>query len=292
MILINKEYNVIEPYKYYAEPGEMIVIEDNRTLHLDSDSTTLFETNFGIGPHDSFEDAFKRLVGCINLTTPNATASLLAKTPKAPIIIGGCGRSGTTLLQSILGAHPRIQCFAEELYCFYPDFRLNRLVKKIESTNRWVEKTPKNVRRFEQIHELFQGNVKLIHLVRDGRSVVTSKHPNGSGYWVPIERWIDDTSTGWNCKHALQIKYENLVQQPEETLRYICKYIQEPFDEKLLEYEKHTPLQNNIAWFAGARKIHTGSLGRWKEPEHSERIAEFTSNEEAMSLLRKVGYKL
>ncbi len=37
---------------------------------------------------------------------------------KCPIIIGGCGRSGTTLLLSILGSHPNIQAIKDETGLF------------------------------------------------------------------------------------------------------------------------------------------------------------------------------
>ncbi|MCA9555784.1 MAG: sulfotransferase, partial [Myxococcales bacterium] len=47
--------------------------------------------------------------------------------PEPPIIIGGCGRSGTTLVASILSCHPRIAVVGPETRAFaagaYPSDR-------------------------------------------------------------------------------------------------------------------------------------------------------------------------
>src|SRR6056297_2982515 len=71
-----------------------------------------------------------------------------------PIIIGGCGRSGTTLLLSIISAHPDIYAFSKEIGVFSewhkgkPRLdRLNRyiLLHKLPDTKkRMCEKTPAN----------------------------------------------------------------------------------------------------------------------------------------------------
>ncbi len=39
---------------------------------------------------------------------------------KSPILIGGCGRSGTTLLTSILSSHPKIALIPHETGIFCP----------------------------------------------------------------------------------------------------------------------------------------------------------------------------
>ena len=128
-----------------------------------------------------------------------------------PIIIGGCGRSGTTLLASILSAHPRIYVIPEETTTFCPgaysehvdlnaEFDTRKFYLKYFSKYnflfaRWCEKTPKNVLFFDRILKHFKNRVKLIHMVRDGRDVIFSRHPrNPHEYWVSGKRWIDDVS--------------------------------------------------------------------------------------------------
>lgn len=127
-----------------------------------------------------------------------------------PIFIGGCGRSGTTLLRVMLDSHPNIACgpesnlilnpmhldpealgfkfdmSAEEIIAladnsaFLPDFMvafMNKYAGKRDK-RRWAEKTPRNVRHIDYIFDNFPG-AYFIHVIRDGRDVACSlkSHP-------------------------------------------------------------------------------------------------------------------
>ncbi|NIR47629.1 sulfotransferase, partial [candidate division KSB1 bacterium] len=106
-----------------------------------------------------------------------------------PIILGGCARTGTSLLLSILAAHPRIFAFPTETGVFsnwqyngnsnegspkYVPERMDRLYRYIlshvipKSATHWCEKTPSNVRHIDKILAYFDHKVKFIHLIRDG----------------------------------------------------------------------------------------------------------------------------
>ncbi|MCD4696794.1 MAG: sulfotransferase, partial [Bacteroidales bacterium] len=133
---------------------------------------------------------------------------------KPPVLLGGCGRSGTTLLLSILSAHPGLFCISEETMAFCPTaylddynpmapFETERFYNEnftsnlLNSYDQWCEKTPKNVLFFKRINDHFNQKVKLIHIVRDGRDVIISRHPtNPKIYWVNPERWISDVNAG------------------------------------------------------------------------------------------------
>jgi hypothetical protein len=52
--------------------------------------------------------------------TNRMAGSLLTSLPQKPIIIGGCARSGTTLLLSVLSCHPNIYAIPDETYTFCP----------------------------------------------------------------------------------------------------------------------------------------------------------------------------
>jgi hypothetical protein len=219
---------------------------------------------------------------------------------EAPIVIGGCGRSGTTLLLSILGAHPAVLAFPDELYAFYPyPFRLPLLIDALAPAQadagwrRWCEKTPKNVRAFAAVHAAFDGDVRLIHIVRDGRDVVTSRHPNAEQhYYVDPERWVADVRAG--LQHAdktLLVRYEDMVAEPETTLATICAYIGEPFDARLLEYEQHSSVRRNKAWEGGAAQpLHSARVERWRAPEHAARVDQFLATPGASELMAELGY--
>lgn len=135
-----------------------------------------------------------------------SSASAASSAPAAPpIFIGGAGRSGTTLVRSILNAHPRIAIGAElkvtpaiaqcwqtvrqheaylgEEFDLAPadvDAAFGQLVATLLETHRRRsgkprvgEKTPNNVFAFPALHRMFPGS-PLVHVVRDGRDVVRS----------------------------------------------------------------------------------------------------------------------
>jgi len=182
-----------------------------------------------------------------------------------PIIIGGCGRSGTTLLLSVLSSHPEIYTFKKETHAFCQNvycesininliirtFRLYcYLDKKIpKSCNRWCEKTPKNVLFFGDILNYFYNNVKVIHIVRDGRDVILSKHPKRPAvYWVSPERWIEDVSAGLKFKNhpnVYTVKYEDLVLEYETTIKDICTFLGIEFHPHLLSWHEHAKMRRS-----------------------------------------------
>lgn len=155
----------------------------------------------------------------------------------APVVIGGCGRSGTTLVSAILDAHPRLRSGAAwqetHLFCapgFNPRTLASRLrlpeplVRDLVATStakgpfidqlmsawarkrgkqRWAEKSPGNVKAINRVFAWFPA-ARFIHVVRDGRDNVCSyrTHPAFKalrGKRVPsgIRRPIDECARHW-----------------------------------------------------------------------------------------------
>jgi protein-tyrosine sulfotransferase len=149
-----------------------------------------------------------------------------------PIVLGGCSRSGTTLLRRLLNAHPEIYIGPEtavfqgnrnlehlmhvtgltrptlrQLFrrsCCLAEFGeavLKHLAQE-EKKSMWGEKTPANVRCIEELFRFFP-RARFIHIYRDGRDVVCSlrTHPkyawrNGreekTGIINPWEQCVDE----------------------------------------------------------------------------------------------------
>ena len=229
---------------------------------------------------------------------------------REPVIIGGCGRSGTTLLQSILSAHPSILAFPKELSVFNywegkkkdpRPMRIDRLYREVfirripKEVRRWSEKTPRNVRHIEGIMDYFEGRAKFIHIIRDGRDVVLSQHPDKKGYWVDPRRWVTDVKAG--LKHTdhpnvLTIYYENLVGDYEGTMKKILDFIHEPFTKHLEQWHEHTSLKKSNAWHEGVRKLSDRSIGKWRKEQNQSRTEDFMNHDEARKLLEQLGYPL
>lgn len=226
---------------------------------------------------------------------------------KPPIIIGGCGRSGTTLLLSILSAHPNIYAIPYETWSFWPtktitEFRL--LIKEFESElekhqipstcKRWCEKTPKNIQVFDRLLECFESCIRLIHIVRDGRDVITSVHPHDpSKFWVSVERWIWDVKTGLKYEdnpYVLTVRYEDLVLNFEPTIGKVCDFIGETCNEHILSWHTHAAVRCHSAWEEEVRPVFTESIGRWKKPCYKFLIRQFMENKKAVDLLKHFHY--
>jgi len=225
---------------------------------------------------------------------------------KDPIIIGGCGRSGTTLLLSIISAHPEIFVFPKEIAVFSEWHnekpRLDRfyryiLLNKIpDNKKRWCEKTPANVRYFDKILSYFNNNVKLIHIIRDGRDVMLSKHPKKPGeYWVSPERWLNDVKAGLQFKdhpNVFTLKYENLILNYTEVVKNLCNFINENFTKELDDWYDNTMVKKNEAWNGKVKKLHSNSIAKYKKTSDKKRIKNIMSNEEVVNLLKKLNYEV
>lgn len=226
-----------------------------------------------------------------------------------PVYIGGCGRSGTTLLLSVLSAHNEIFACPRELNLFegarqkgteleVPKlYRLYRtfITEKIKPTaNRYCEKSPSNIRHVEWISRLHAGNFKMIQIIRDGRDVVLSRHPRDpEKYWVSPERWIDDVTTGMNYlahPNVHTIRYEDLVSDFDNTITGICNFLEIGFSEEIRHWHKHTTVQKNKALFSNIQEINKDAVGKWKKDGFEDRVKQLTENPEAIVLLKKMNY--
>jgi hypothetical protein len=226
-----------------------------------------------------------------------------------PIIIGSAPRSGSTLLNAILSVHPDIYAIKKQTYAFerwvqagdgYKIEREDRLYREFlyrkipKEAIRWSEKTPKNIITFDKILD-FYPDALLIHLVRDGRDVVTSKHPRHTPdqYWVSAERWIRDVSFGLTFKdhpRVLTIKYEDLILNYNETIKKLCDYLSLTIHPNFSDWHKHSTIRTSKHWDTSVQKIYSNAVGKWKLDEHRERCNEFMKNQEAVKLLKILKY--
>lgn len=228
-----------------------------------------------------------------------------------PVIIGGCGRSGTTLLLSLLSCHPAVFAIPKETCAFcwpaYPKgpdadepFRLRWLYGQLigqtrRKHTRWCEKTPKNVHYISRLIDYFGEGARFLNIVRDGRDVVTSRHPEAEHrYWVSPVRWVEDVSTGRKREdhpQVLTVKYEDLVNSHSRVLRRICRFIEEEFHpEAFNRYPASATVCTSSAWVGKATEVHSESTKRWKRAEHNNVVQRLLGTPGAADLLKHYGY--
>jgi hypothetical protein len=208
----------------------------------------------------------------------------------APIFIVGCQRSGTTLLRLMLDSHSRISCGPEtgllsdlaalhkrnagylrnyglpdqywdaKFAQFFDSFKAEYAAMKGKA--RWADKTPKYALSLDYILRLFP-SCQIIHMIRDGRDVVAS-HRDRWGYWSAIKatvkwpRYIQAaraTGAQLGSQRYTEVRYEDLVRDPESTLRTILEFLHEPWDAGVLEHDKrpHDIAHHHAGFIAGRR---------------------------------------
>ncbi len=167
-----------------------------------------------------------------------------------PLFIVGCGHSGTSLLLAMLGSHSRICAIPEETSLAY-NYRTNTpelsftasrwiryfdLLTISENKMRWVEKTPKHIFSIPLLRELFPG-CKFIILLRDGRDVACSIEARYGSLEEGIKRWIVDNRAGepfWKDGDVHVLKYEDIVENAEASIRGVLEFAGEDFEEQVL----------------------------------------------------------
>jgi hypothetical protein len=163
------------------------------------------------------------------------------------------------------------------------------------SAHRWCEKSTKNVLVFGRLIDHFEGRVRLIHLVRDGRDVITSRHPrDASRFWVSPGRWVRDVSAGlaWEGHEAvLTLRYEDLVTDLDRQLSRLGDFLEEDFSGLMGSWHQQATLRSSKNWFHDLLRPHSESIGRWRESAHRPVVDELMAMPEAARLLERFGYE-
>ncbi len=259
-----------------------------------------------------------------------------------PIFIIGCPRSGTTLVRVILDSHPNI-CSGPETHLITNMKQLKEKINqtwerlepygltkdeankklseifsafhenymKIKNKKRWAEKTPDNIFYVDTINELFP-NCQFINIIRDGRDVVCS-HKDRWGRLIiyeAIKTWNKAAELTYqfrkqfNNNRYMEIKYEELINKPEEETKRMMKFLEEEWIPDLLEHHKKEhdfwfniktgknidfKKERNPTRHSPSKPIFSSSIGKWKK---NLNIAEkVVVNISLNKNLKKLGYK-
>jgi len=250
-----------------------------------------------------------------------------------PFFIIGSGRSGNTLLRTILVGNPTV-CIPPESYVLgrvIRDYRLLRplpwsilarlVVARFEScrhfsswgidvrgfhriaadlpperrdlanlldgfyrhyaeskcplAERWGDKTPLNTRSVHLIDDVFP-RARYIHMIRDGRDVVSSYLQAGL-YTRPedaCERWHDsvERARAFGAKigasRYMEVFYEDLVRDPEPVTRRTCAFLDLEYLPGMLETSGRAAGLGDTRELTHHRNVHkpitTGSIGSWR----------------------------
>jgi hypothetical protein len=191
---------------------------------------------------------------------------------RPPIFIVGSPRSGTTLLRLMLDSHPAVSCGEEthflrelgttvdrhwpliETYGFPRAYWLDRIRAFYEGFQgdyldrrgklRWAEKDPTYTLVLPFIDELFP-DAQYVHLIRDGYDVVASFRDRW-GYssalraarteWARYVRAARALGERLSAERYHELRYEDLVSEPERAMRRLLDFLGEPWDDAVLRF--------------------------------------------------------
>jgi hypothetical protein len=111
---------------------------------------------------------------------------------------------------------------------------------------RFGDKTPPYIEIVPQLATLYPG-ARFIHLIRDGRDVAISFADVGwesRAYHGPRFEWARAVRRGLAYRDTplasqiLEVRYEDLVREPERTVRGICAFLGEAFEPEMLRWRE------------------------------------------------------
>jgi hypothetical protein len=118
-----------------------------------------------------------------------------------------------------------------------------RLYAKQQRKRRWGDKTPGYAMKMRRIERILP-EARFIHMIRDGRDVALSLERRDADLTTEqvARRWrhrINRTRRAASkVEHYTEVHYEDLISDPDATLRGICDLIELEFDPAMLRYHE------------------------------------------------------
>lgn len=272
--------------------------------------------------------------------------------PDRPVFVGGCPRSGTTLVGAMLHAHPDLaippetrfflesyrergrfgdlrveanrraaaQWIVTQEHTRFPQLQLppDRTVQAIvdapptigslsctvfkefaaaHGSVRWGDKRPHLVERLPTVFRLVP-DAQFIHIVRDARGCTASL--KGLGWWgwgtpEALYRWRTSVKAGLRARRAyradqyIELRYEDLVADPETQLRRLCAFLRIEFVAEMLRHQKAAALMTQPYHRRLSQPVDSSAVQAWRSQLEPEELA--LVEREVGGLLDAFGYE-
>lgn len=133
---------------------------------------------------------------------------------------------------------------------------------------RYADKTPGHVLRIGLLGELFP-EARFVHVIRDGRSSWLGYRERGFGPQTLADaafNWKGRVLRGRRAGKALgegryrEVRYEDLVERPEETLRPLCAFLDLEYEPNMLQF--HERADTVLAGMGGSGRTAFENVAR------------------------------
>ncbi|MFN2182757.1 MAG: sulfotransferase family protein [Anaerolineae bacterium] len=169
---------------------------------------------------------------------------------------------------------------------------------------RWGDKTPIYASYVDLIHEIFP-NAQFLHIIRDGRDAALSmldKYERDEFHvdiFFAARNWVRRIRSAQRAGSQLgpdlyyELRYEDLIEDPESELRAVCEFLGETYEPGMVEYHQtaRERIPANSHFFSNVRNPPSRQrIGRWQEemPERDQRLVQAVAGK----LLVELGYPL
>ena len=154
-----------------------------------------------------------------------------------------------------------------------------------DGKERWLEKTPYYVLNIKTILEMFP-DAQFINIIRDGRDCALSmidrkKDLKIFNLYHAANIWKQYVETGQNAKKYLgdgqyfEIRYEDLINDPDKTLRRICLFLNEDFEQSMVDFEKSKDPNSKTPMLG--KSIQKANSEKWRARMSNRNIQLFES---------------
>jgi tetratricopeptide (TPR) repeat protein len=217
-----------------------------------------------------------------------------------PVFICGMFRTGSTLLEQVLAAHPRFTAGGESE--FFPRLVLREFhdypagleetepgdiqswkesaekhSKQVsDGSTRLTDKRPDNFLYIGLIKAVLP-SAKFVVTERDWRDVALSIYSTRLGvaqnystslsdirHYIGLQRQLVDHWESLLGGDLVRIPYEELVEQPRETIGKLLHALGEDWDERCLAFDKLDNAVKTASVWQVREPLHSRSIGRWK----------------------------
>jgi Sulfotransferase family len=182
---------------------------------------------------------------------------------------------------------------------------LMEAIARKQGVHRWAESTPRHSLHLPLIKKLIP-DALVVHIIRDGRDVTASLLRAGwvrplpwdrtRAFLAPAIYWRWIVSKGRRYGQAfganyMEVHYEDLVQNPRETLARIGQFIEHDLDYDRIQQVALGTVHNPNSSFRGdGKETETNTIGRWKRMFTPAQVRDIESS--LGNLLVDTGYAL
>jgi hypothetical protein len=184
-----------------------------------------------------------------------------------------------------------------------------------QGKSRWGEKTPQYLQMMGRIARTLP-EARFVHIIRDGRDValsLLSVEWGATTVRAAAEQWVKEIRTArgkvHRLPHYMEVRFEQLVADPEPLLRDVSEFLDLPFEEAMLTYHQGASsrmgeMQRDFEIAGGptltpeervrqhalvAAPPQTNRAGRWQDDMSTADVADFESV--AGELMTELGYE-